>query len=251
MSSGGGEFEVGVVAEGEFDGFADLLDDGDVVGDLEVVLLDGPKALVEEVGLDDLRGLDLPEALPLERLEDEGAVGALLDGRFDGHAEDRGAVFARVGDDVVDGLRRDEGAGRVVDADERRVGGALGEAVAHRVLPLGARVREAQPGVLVPGEVAPVRLVEDHDDLRDPLQRQEELQAVHQHGLAVQAQELLRPVRLHARADPPGQEDHRDVRLARWGGAAPQPRRGRPRQGGALPGGGFPSDERHQEGGRD
>ncbi len=136
-----GDFQVRGVGFEHKDGFAEAFDEGGVVGAGEIVLLIGPP---EEVGLEDLRGLDGDELGAVEgafngaggevglagSAEDgvervfgrfgRGLRGDLLDGVGQGAAGDDGGV-AMVEDgreEAVDEGRRGAWAGRVVDGDD-------------------------------------------------------------------------------------------------------------------------------------
>eukprot|EP00964_Phaeocystis_antarctica_P120346 scaffold84106_cov75-Phaeocystis_antarctica.AAC.8 len=151
---------------------------------------------------DDLGRLDLPELRAVERLRHE-TIRALLDRGLHRHRKDRRPVLRAVGYAGVDGIQRDEWPGGVVDGDDSALLRNRLEAIPRRVLPLLARVSELHAGVASGrsgNKVHGPELLSDDDHQGGQLlHTEQQVDAVLEHGLAAKLEELLRPVRLHAR----------------------------------------------------
>mmetsp|Transcript_1638 Transcript_1638/g.4922 ORF Transcript_1638/g.4922 Transcript_1638/m.4922 type:complete len:239 (+) Transcript_1638:141-857(+) len=197
-------FYVCILADCDLHGLPQLFDNGDVIGDLEVVLDDVGEAVDEKLLLDDLRSLDLPEPFSLYGAQHKLAVFALFDGRLARNSQHGGTVLSSIAKDVLDLLVGDQRTRGIMDAYQpRAVRGHL-QPIVHGVLSLLARVRKDKTfvGPLEIGrEGIPIRFFEDDDYLRDFPQRQEQLQRSLQDCLPLQVEKLLWSVALHPFAD--------------------------------------------------
>eukprot|EP00982_Pelagococcus_subviridis_P009935 30957-Pelagococcus_subviridis.AAC.41 len=200
------------------------LDDAHVVRHLVPFLVHELEPFLENLRLDDLRRLHLPQLTSVQCFSDGQVVVRLLHRRLALHREHRRAVLHRVLETpsrVVEGHERSRG---VVDRGERGAVAHFGETVEHRVLSLLPRERELdrfRHRALLE-DVAVGRIAHD-DDLADLVHLRELLQAVQRDRRSEEGEILLRHVRSHPLADAAGEKHETDgVALDGSGGDASQ-----------------------------
>lgn len=97
----GGEFDVGVGAADQLNGVFGQLDEGDVVGDGEVLGSGDGKSLFKEGGFHHLWGLNLPKRGPIECLFYDTVGVHFFDGVFSGDGEGSSSGSGSLFDDSL------------------------------------------------------------------------------------------------------------------------------------------------------